>query len=278
MLRIYGNSGSAGWPLLGQLALIVAMAMPGCAARGPGKEQLVAGYRDLEQHRYEQAFAAADSFLKQSPSGLGSAEALYLQGRVYEARAEAAGNARQPDAARAELRAAADAYQRALGQSPAPPLQGLAHAGLANASYHLDDFSSAVREWAFAYPLVQNEQTRAWILYRIGICQQRLGWFEMADKTFAQVRQGFPGTEAAARSNAHSGYRSFYVQVGAFNSATSADREIASLRAQRITATRGPDPATGLQVIRAGPFPTYADARMVQSRLAHLHPTAAVLP
>src|SRR4051794_5771693 len=90
-------------------ALLVAgclllLSSPGCGPAKPSpKEQLKSAYRDLEQQRYDQAFGEADAFLRQHPTGPGSAEALYLQGRVYEARAEGAGAAGRADEARVQL-------------------------------------------------------------------------------------------------------------------------------------------------------------------------------
>ena len=261
------------------VASCLAASVCGCGPTGPTpKEQLTTAYRDLDQRRYDDAFAAAAAFLSKNPTGPGSAEALYLQGRVYDARAEATGNAGRTDEARAQLTAAANAYLQALHRTPPPPVEGLAHAGLANAAFHLDDYPTAVREWGLAYPLVRQPDAKAWVLFRLGLCQQRLGWFEMADRTFAQVQREFPGDEPAARAGARIGQRAFYVQVGAFASPNNADREIARLRALRLEANRGTDPATGRQIVRVGPFTTYAEARAAQARLAGAFPDAVLVP
>src|SRR4051812_43227450 len=76
------------------LLVLASLMLLGCgAATSDSKTQLNSGYRDLEQHRYESALATADAFLRKYVAGAGSAEALYLQGRVHEARADAAGQA-----------------------------------------------------------------------------------------------------------------------------------------------------------------------------------------
>jgi hypothetical protein len=38
----------------------------------------------------------------------------------------------------------------------------------------------------------QNDIVKAWVLYRMGIAQQRLGQFPAADKTFTAVSAGIP--------------------------------------------------------------------------------------
>lgn len=251
----------------------------GCRSADPSpKERLTAAYRDLDGRRYDAAFAEAEAFLKKTPAGPGSAEALYLQGRVYEAKAEESGAAGRPDEARERLTAAANTYLRALQQKPPPAVEGLARAGVANAAFHLEDYATAVREWGTAYPLLTRPDVKAWTLLRVGVCQQRLGWFEMADRTFARVQQEAPGQEPAARAGPRIGLRAFFVQVGVFTSPTNADREIARLRTLRVTATRGTDPLTGRQIVRAGPFPNFAEARATQTRLAAAYPEAAVVP
>ena len=205
-----------------------------------GKEELTAAYRDLDQRRYDQAFSEAGAFLEKNPTGPGSAEAVYLQGRIYEARAESAGTAGRADEARSDLTTAANTYLRVLQLSPPPAVEGLAHAGLANAAFYLEDYATAAREWGLAYPLVGQPDARSWILYRVGLCQQRLGQFDLADRSFARVQQEFPGKEPATRAAAHAGQRAFYVRVGAYGSAAAADREVAKVRAKGLAgALRG---------------------------------------
>src|SRR4051812_405256 len=101
--------------------VMCATVLVGCGPSKPSpQQQLKSAYRDLEQQRYDQAFAEADAFLRQRPSGPGSGEALYLQGRVYEARAEAAGAAGRTEEARGQLTVAANTYLRAMHASPPP--------------------------------------------------------------------------------------------------------------------------------------------------------------
>lgn len=264
------------------LALLSPVVLVGCAPAGPSpKEQLTAGYREFDQKLYDQAFATAEAFLKKTPAGPGSAEALYLQGRVYEARAEQAGTANYTDEVRANLTSAANSYLRAVQQAQAratPPVEGLAHAGLANAAFHLDDFDTAVREWGLAFPLLADADAKAWTLLRIGICQQRLGWFEMADRTLTRVTHDFPNQEPAQRAASRIGRHAFYLQVGTFTSSANADRELASLRKKQVPATRGTDAVSGRHTVRAGPFSTWAEARTMQVRLAPAFPGAVVVP
>ena len=85
---------------------------------------------------------------------------------------------------------------------------------------------------AGAYDLTEDFTAKGYVLYRIGLCQQRLGRFEQADKTFAAVAANFPRTDAAARAKEKVGVRNFSVQVATFASPQNADTAIHALRGQ----------------------------------------------
>jgi tetratricopeptide (TPR) repeat protein len=239
------------------------------------KQQLTVAYQHLAQKRYDQAYNEADAFLAKSSSGPGAAEAFYLKGRVFEARAESAG---QTGIAREQLTTAANTYLQAISRSPAPSVEGLARAGFANAAFYLEDYATAAREYAAAFPLLPQSESRAWTLYRIGVCHQRMGAFDQADRSFAQLQQSFPKTEAAKRAGYRIGQRSFYLQVGAFTTPATASGEMSRLQRLGYAAIRGQDPNTNQQIVRAGPFLTYAEARGAQSSLVSSYPDALVIP
>ena len=65
--------------------------------------------------------------------------------------------------------------------------------------------SRPLEQWSQAYPHLTDPDQRVWALYRIGLCEQRLGRFEHADATFAQVQKQYPGTVPAARAREKQG-------------------------------------------------------------------------
>lgn len=265
-------------PILLALLLI---ALTGCSSQPSSRKQLAFAYAALQQRDYDAAFAQSSEYLARHPDGAGAAEAWIVQGRVHEAKAEQAGAAKRPDDARAQLTAAANAYLRAIGAKPAPAVEGLARSGLANAAFHLDDYTTAVREWGLAFPLVADADAKAWILYRVGVCQQRLGWFDMADRSFTQLRQQYPSADSgqpAARAAQRVGHRAFFVQVGTFDSPANADRVVQTLARQRLPAARDTDPATGRHVVRVGPAATWAEAETFQSQVTATYPDALIVP
>ena len=274
------NARRAGTVTFILLAAAGAWAAGGCAPgdksvpRTDRRQELAAGYAAFEQQRYDEAIAAAERVLAQDSVGPGSAEALYLQGRVHEQKALEASS---PAKAREQLRTARGIYQRALAAKPPQPLEAYLRAGLANSSYFLEDYATAAREWAAAYPHINDPDAKAWVLYRAGLSEQRQGRFAQADRHFAEVQQLFPGTEQARRAAAHQGAAGFYVQVGVFATHANADHTAGMLKAQGYSPVKATDPS-GRQTIAVGPVPSYQQAKTMRDRLAAQYPGAVVVP
>lgn len=277
--RLLGNSSIRRAVLLSS-ALIVG----GCAAGGPTVRQtLSGGFADLAAGRNDRALSAADEFLQQHPQGgSGSAEAYYLRGRVYELRASASANSADASATSTNLQAARAAYTKALEFVPAPALEASIRSQLANVAYFQDDYRTALTQWREAYAKLDTlgqsgQDAKPWALYRIGLCEQRLGKFVDADKTFGQVKQTFPTSEPARRAADHVGARAFSIQVGAFATAANADSVVQDLRKKGIAPQRTVDPF-GREVVRVGPLPTYDQARIMRKDLAAQYPGAVIVP
>jgi tetratricopeptide (TPR) repeat protein len=263
----------AGRPCHVFLAALLATVI-GCVDTA-SKDRLNEGYRALDAQRYDEAGAAANEYLARHPSGTGAAEALYLQGRAYELRAMES-HEQQP-AARSDLNAAREAYLKGLTMPAAVGVGGLLHSGLANVAYFEEDYATAVREWQLALPNLQGDDAKAWVLYRIGLSQQRLGYFAQADQSFTQVREQYPGTEAATRAATRVGAKAFFVQVGAFGDAANAQKLADSLKKQGLPAGTMVESANR-HIVRVGPAATYADAKMLRARIAAQFPQAIILP
>lgn len=259
--------------MAGAGSVMVVLLLAGCTAtQSAGDDNLSQGYTALSAREFDQAIAQADAHLRAEPAGEGSAEALYLKGRALEAKPAAA-----PQESAANLAAARKVYIQALGTDPKQPLLGYIHTSLANVCYFQEDYASAIREWTSAYDQLESPELRAWTLYRIGLCHQRLGKFDLADRTFASVQAHYPNTLPAQRAKEHQGARGFVVQIGVFSQPALADRAIAGLRQQGLLGSRTPD-AQGRQVVRIGPVASYAEARSIKSRLSASHPDALILP
>jgi len=173
----------------------------GCSNKA-AKNDLSAGYQSLEQKRYDQAIQQADAFLAKEPNGAGSAEALYLRGRAFEQKVAA-----NPHESKTNLQSARSSYIEALNRRPPDKLEWTIRTSLGNVAYFQDDYATALTQFQTALPKIESAETRAWTLYRMGLCQQRLGQFQQADQTFATVQQQHPGTLPAQRAKEHAGAR-----------------------------------------------------------------------
>lgn len=253
-------------------AAIVAWTLAGCAADNSAR-LLAEGWQQLQANQPERAQATAENVLSELPPGsTRAAEALYLKGRALEVRTAAT-----PAEQRVHLTNAQAAYTAALTKNPKSALEGRIHAGLGNVSYWLDDYPGAWRRWATAYDLTEDVPSKAYMLYRIGLCQQRLGRFPDADRTFAAVQREFPGTDAAQRARQKQGIRTFAVQVATFASPQSAENAMNTLRREGFVPNRASNGA-GQTVVSVSPFADYQQAKVAKERLAGLFPDALVIP
>src|SRR4051812_26695299 len=210
-------------------------------------QTLQQGYGALDLKDYQRSISAADDYLQKHPSGNGAAEAAYLRGRAFEQRTKGS------DAeAQANLREARASYEKALSLMPSKQLEAFTRASLGNVCYWMNDFGAAEINWTAAYEKLEPGDLKAWVLYRTGLAQQRIGKWEAADDTFAQVEKEFPQSEPAARAASHRGARAFYVQVAAFSSPQPAEKLVATLRGQGYPVGRFEKREKGLQLVMAG--------------------------
>jgi tetratricopeptide (TPR) repeat protein len=251
------------------VAIILTSAMlSGCVSDQQKINDLVdAGEVDLGGHRYDMAVAQADEALHIAPS----AKAYYLRGCAEEDRPK-------PDAlmAAADLNKAKADYLAAINLHPGEPLEARGHARLANVAFDQDDYSTAIVNWTTA---LDNLDERSWkgdALYRIGECQQRLGNFDDADKTFARVVQEYADMDVAAKAQARQGVRGFYVQVGAFTKPADAATAVKAADAAGVQCRQISD--HGLIVVRGGPYSSYTEALRARIELAAAFPDVIVGP
>ena len=141
----------------------------------------------------------------------------------------------------------------------------------------MDDYAAAMREWAMAYDRLEDPDAKAWVLYRLGLCHQRSGSFQQADKLFAQVQQEYPNTIPAQRAHERQGARSFTVQLATYANRGTADAAVAALRREGVAPTQVLDPQ-GRTVVRVGPMSNYQQALTLKQRYAQRYPDAIILP
>jgi tetratricopeptide (TPR) repeat protein len=256
------------------LALLMATA-GGCAHAPTPRDNLATAYQELNSANpnYVQVADTADAYLKEQPTGSAAADALYLRGRALEEKGQRDASSPQKDFADAY-----NYYAQALAQKPRPSLAGLIHVGMGNVLYFQDRYSAAINELTSGIEQLERDADKAWTLYRVGLCYQRLGHWDEADKQFIAVQQRFPNSDPAARAREHQGARAFYVQVGTYAGAAQADATTAELKRQGLPAQRFQDNARNVQYVRVGPMNTYESAVATRQRIWGKYRDAIVFP
>jgi outer membrane protein assembly factor BamD (BamD/ComL family) len=263
-------------PRAARLGLLTSLAALAVAAAGCGPDKLAADFEKAARTADaapDPAITAADRYLAKHPTGPLAARAWYVKGRGYESR-----TSRSAAESQANLRQATDAYERALALKPTGQFEALTRAGLANAAYFQDDYGTALREWTTAYTQLQDPDTRAWTLYRIGLSQQRLGRFDQADKTFVRVQSEYPGTTPAARAAEKRGFRQFFVQIGVYDKDAFARAALDAARKAGVPGAQLARDSQGRDILRAGPAGNYADAKALKQRIAPRYPNTMIVP
>lgn len=257
------------------VSVLVAMGwMAGCAStpREDAGGLLRQASAALEAQRYADAIGLADAYLSAYPTGPGAAEALYIRGRALEDMPVASeGNAQT------NMLAARRAYVDALDRRPDATLTGYLHACIADVAYWQDDYVSAARHGRLAMPLLTTDEQRSWTLYRTGVAEQRLGQFDAADRTFAEVVARFPTSEAAPRARDRIGKRAFFVQLATYSNGQLADALVAQLAKEGQAPRRVVD-AKGHHVVSIGPAGNYESAKQLRQRFAARFPDALIVP
>lgn len=261
---------AGGWSIVVGLLLQLVGCAP--ARTSEPRDLLMQASAALETRRYGDAIGLADAYLSAYPAGSGAAEALYIRGRAFEDMPVVSeGNAHS------NMLAARRAYVDALDRNPDRTLAGYLHASIADVAYWQDDYVSAVRHGRLALPLLTTDEQRSWTLYRTGVAEQRLGQFDAADRTFAEVQSRFPSTEAAERARNRSGKRAFFVQLATYANGQLADALVAQLVKEGQSPRRVVD-AKGHHVVSIGPFGNFDSARQARQRLSARFPDALIVP
>jgi tetratricopeptide (TPR) repeat protein len=249
--------------------------MGGCAHAPTARDNLATAYQELNAPapNYVSIANTADAYLKEQPTGSAAADALYLRGRALEEKGQRDASSPQKDFVDAY-----NYYAQALAHNPRAALAGLIHVGMGNVLYFQDRYSAAINELTSGIEQLERDADKAWTLYRIGLCYQRLGHWAEADRQFIAVQQRFPSSNPAARAREHQGARAFYVQVATYAAPAQADAATAELKRQGLPAQRFQDTARNVQYVRVGPMSTYESAAATKQKLWGRYRDAIVIP
>jgi tetratricopeptide (TPR) repeat protein len=265
------NARQGGWTITVLAALLLAA---GCAPRSPGAQRaaLSDATAALQARDHAAAIQIADQVLASSPDPATAARAYYLRGRAIEDLV-----VQSPEQAKQNLALARQSYVAGLNASPDRELGAYLHASLADVAYWQEDYATAVAEGSIAYPRLPAGESQAWTLYRVGVAQQRLGQFDAADRTFAEVQRRHAGTEPAVRARDRVGKRAFFVQLATFQNAAAAEKLAGEVASAGLPPHRLID-EQNRHIVGIGPLASYAIAQQARSRFTARFPDALIIP
>jgi tetratricopeptide (TPR) repeat protein len=250
--------------------LVFLAVLAGCTGNAQSRQELHSGKLALDSQQYNQAILDADAVIAGGDAPA-LAEAYYLRGYAIEMRPKV-----DNEAAAHDLEMARDSYSKGLSHDPRPTLAARLHAQLGNVCYNQQDYSAAVPELNAAFNATDTAEPKDWILYRMGVGQQRLGRFEDADVSFQRLVQDYPNSQYAGPARGHKGIRGFFVQLGAYSRQSDIDA------AARAVSAAGSAPlktyTKGLTVIRTADVPSFGQAEGLRDRLVGAYPDARVMP
>ncbi len=238
----------------------------------PPPTQLIAARDALANHQPDQAITAARAFLVEESTGARASEALYLEGRGFEER-----SASGPDDRNRNLSEARACYWQAVQQNPPPSLERDIYTSLSNTDFFLDNYANCVQESTAAIQLSTDTEAKENLLYRIGVCQQRLGTFDSADQTFRQVEQRYPNTKFAQSAHQLEGTRQFFVQVATFAHPEQAAAAADAIAKQGTVVSQRTN-NEGDVILDAGPYTTFKQAKTVRDAIMRDYPLAVIVP
>jgi tetratricopeptide (TPR) repeat protein len=244
----------------GALALLAAGCVTGPPDGARNRHYLEQADKLFLLEQYSQAAGYYDEFLRDNPDHPERAEVRARAGRAHF-------GAGRPDLAVA-------AFDKALGESAAPPLRWEIQFRRAVALRAQGDFAKALegfRAVVSAPPAergqrVQNDELH--YEYAIALC--RSGDWKAGQAELAKVSPTGPkGREAQKRL----GLAGFTVQVASFE-----DESRARAEAAKVKGLVRPIPNEKLFIVTAGTFPLYEEAAREAERLRRTYPEAFVLP
>ncbi|MCG3181307.1 MAG: hypothetical protein BIFFINMI_03687 [Phycisphaerae bacterium] len=240
--------------------------LAGCQGMVPpdGVKMLKDANAAYENGDYRQTLSKSDEFLKVHAATNGAGEAYYLRGLAY---------AQMRD----RQRAAAD-FQQVLKVAKRSDLPVLARVGMGNLYFEQWQLPAARQEYQAVVEKLPNKSPKDLVLYRLGLCNARMGDWGSARGWFSQVLHLFPDSPTADSSRRYLGSDGFSIQCGAFEKPVNATEQVELLRKHNLVAERRMDTHGLLYLVQVGHYRSYEDARVALGRVRGVVSGAIIVP
>ncbi|RMF85286.1 MAG: hypothetical protein D6744_01665 [Planctomycetota bacterium] len=253
--------------LIGLMVVVVV----GCADRlSPAQADLLErGEQAYKSQRYAEAADRLGEFLGAAPAGRPErARALYVRGMAL---------------ARAGRRAEAVAdLERCVRTRGDEESVWRAYVVLATIYYEDRDWSRAAGALRAAVSRMPAEPPKDTLLFRLGVCYERLGRWSDAHLAFRELVRSFPKSSVArdaqrklARNASH-----YAVQAGVFSSKSNAERQVRMLRDHNLPAEIRLEShnRTPRYIVLVGRYATYEQALQQLAAVKAFVPDAVIWP
>lgn len=255
--------------LLAPALFAFALASTGCSAyTAEQKRWLIDGENAYVEGRYDQSVSNLSKFLAEVKDKPETGRAYYVRG-LAQARRE------QRAAARSDL-------QDAIAASSDPEVTWRAQVMLGIMFFEDQQWAAAAQALSQAADTMPAFPPQDAVLYRLGLCWERLGRWAEAIRPYEQLVARFP----ASRYSDHARRRivlrptHFAVQCGVFAQRPNADAFVRELSAKGITAYVFTEQRRGkpAHVVLVGRYATYSEARRELARVMGYVPAAVMWP
>lgn len=254
--------------LLPWLAGGMLAAATGCEATAPNTHVLLAqGEQAYDAGRLSTATHRLTAFLSEAPARPTAERARYVRGLAY---------------ARLGKRALAYSDLEVAARSDVPDVAWRSHAVLGIMRFEDGDWAGAARDLAQATALMPKVPPMDALLFRLGMCHERLGQWSQSLPPYLEIRDRFPRgryAELAARRLALRADH-FAIQAGVFEARAHADKLARELKAGDLPATVQQQPRGDrtYHVVLVGRYPTYNEARRYLGRVRGYVADAQIWP
>jgi tetratricopeptide (TPR) repeat protein len=250
--------------------VLLALALSGCAAQLTASERtlLESGEDAYRQKNYPTAISTLSQFLRDVKGKPEVTRALYLRGSSY-ALAGKRGDALTD-------------LQRCIDTPGDPEAVWRAYVVLGTLHFEDGRWEPALRALNAAEKRIPDAPPKDAVLFRQGVCRERLGRWAEAREAFAELKRAFPGSDYAAQADRRLtlGASHYSVQCGVFGEQKNAESLAARLTRQGMAAgvrreQRNRRPA---YIVLVGQFASYEEAKRGLSDVKRAVPDAVIWP
>lgn len=242
----------------------------GCSTTlsGEQREWLQSAEEAYELKQYNRSIEYSSRFLEQVLDAPEATKALY-----YKALSEAYSGQRGQ---------AYEDLQHVVTLEGYPELKWRAHAALGTLHYEDGEWNEAARSYADAAAKMSNLPPKDLVLYRQGVCLQRAGRWQEAQRPFEDVIAEFPDGTYAQQAEAKLATRADYyaIKLAEYAMPDTADNYAFRLEQEGLHPYIR-EVRTGTQrrfVVLTGGFAKYDDARVELARMRAIAPDAEIWP